>query len=192
MPKKSTTKVSKTSVKKREKAEAEAEAIAEAAALAAREASPPGASQAPEYKPELAGSHPPLSSAAETSGAGEETAEKVIPLVTTENQSLLFQSTSADAGSALPPPGDEGINIVGQQGSSEHKDSLSGFANRNSPGSNLQNRTPSSVVGVSSEHRLDSSYSGYRNTNSVVRVLMSMNGHSEGQSKASGASDDVL
>ena len=137
--KKSATEVSKNSVKKREKAEAEADA----AALAASKASPPGASQAPESKPELAGSHTsPSSAAAKTSAAaGEETTDKNDSLVTTKAQSLLVQSASTDAGSTLPPPGAEGITIDGQQSSSEHKDSLSGTSTPYSTRITLKDKT---------------------------------------------------
>ena len=187
MPPKKSAQKGKNSVKKREKAEAEAEAMAEAAALAVSEASPPGAGQAPESKSQETGSHTSPSSEAAAAATGEETAGKGDSLVTPETSSLPLQSVPSDAG-LIPPssPGVGGINIVGDRSLGDHKDSVFiGAANL------LNSGRATSHVGDSAEHHSDSSNSGSRNISSVVRVLLGMTGHSEDQSEASGASDDV-
>jgi hypothetical protein len=187
MPPKKSAQKGKNSVKKREKAEAEAEAMAEAAALAVSEASPPGAGQAPESKSQETGSHTSPSSEAAAAATGEEPAGTDDSLVTPETSSLPLQSEPSDAG-LIPPssPGVGGIDIVGGINLDDHKDSVFiGAANL------LNSGRATSHIGASAEHHSDSSNSGSRNISSVVRVLLGMTGHSEDQSEASGASDDV-
>ena len=123
----------KTSVRNSEKAKAEAEAMAEAAALAAREASPTGASQAPDSTSLVTGPHvTPQSVAAASAAADEELADKDESLVTPVNQSLLGQSAPGDAGTIPPPPPRAEGSIAADQIVGDQKDSVSGFAHQNS------------------------------------------------------------
>ena len=182
----------KTSVRNSEKAKAEAEALAEAAAIAAREASPAGASQAPDSSSLVTDPHvTPQSAAAASAAADEEPADKDESLVTPVNQSLLGQSAPGDAGTTPPLPPGAGGSIAAHQIVGDQKDSVSGFAHQNSPGLNIANRTSASALGVSSDHRSDSSHSGSRNISSVVKVLLGMNNYSEEHSECPNASEEA-
>jgi uncharacterized membrane protein YgcG len=107
------------------------------------------------------------------------------------NQSLLGQSAPGDAGTTPPLPPGAGGSIAAHQIVGDQKDSVSGFAHQNSPGLNIANRTSASVLGVSSEHRSDSSHSGSRNISSVVKVLLGISNYSEEHSECSNASEEA-